>query len=125
MLDVLRAIRGQIGKDVGDTIEVQVWKDKEDRAVEIPADFEKLLKKEGLLSVFDKLSYSHRKEYCFGSLKRRKKRHAHGGLRKLPRCARKGSEHRDKGSIIRLSELSAGPQLSPGEHLRHLRGDPR
>jgi hypothetical protein len=39
-----KAIRGQIGKDVADTIEVEVWKE-EDRAVEIPADFEKLLKK--------------------------------------------------------------------------------
>jgi hypothetical protein len=64
MLGVLKAIRGQIGKDVGDTVEVEVWKDEEERTVEIPAEFKRLLKKEGLLSVFDKLSYSHRKEYC-------------------------------------------------------------
>jgi hypothetical protein len=64
MLGVLKAIRGQIGKDVGDTVEVEVWKDEEDRAVKIAGEFERLLKKEGLLSVFDKLSYTHRKEYC-------------------------------------------------------------
>src|SRR5215831_14089688 len=64
MLGVLKAIRGQIGKDVGDTVEVEVWKDEEDRAVKIPVEFERFLKKEGLVSVFDKLSYTHRKEYC-------------------------------------------------------------
>ncbi len=30
----------------------------------MPAQFEKLIKKEGLLPVFEKLSYTHRKEYC-------------------------------------------------------------
>jgi len=64
MLGVLKAVRAQIGKDVGDTVEVTVWKDEEERTVEIPAEFEKLLKKQGLLSVYEKLSYSHRKEYC-------------------------------------------------------------
>ena len=30
----------------------------------MPAKFEKLMKKEGLLSVFKELSYTHQKEYC-------------------------------------------------------------
>jgi uncharacterized protein YdeI (YjbR/CyaY-like superfamily) len=30
----------------------------------VPAEFERLIKKEGLLSVFNELSYTHRKEYC-------------------------------------------------------------
>ena len=30
----------------------------------MPAQFEKLIKNEGLLPVFEKLSYAHRKEYC-------------------------------------------------------------
>jgi uncharacterized protein YdeI (YjbR/CyaY-like superfamily) len=37
---------------------------EEVRTVEVPAQFEKLIKKEGLLPVFEKLSYTHRKEYC-------------------------------------------------------------
>jgi hypothetical protein len=45
MLGMLKAIREQIGKGPGDTVE-------------------RLLKKEGLLPVFDEMSYSHRKEYC-------------------------------------------------------------
>jgi Bacteriocin-protection, YdeI or OmpD-Associated/Domain of unknown function (DUF1905) len=64
MLGLLKAIREQIVKGPGDTIEVVVWKDEAPRTVEVPAQFEKLLKKEELLLVFEKLSYTHRKEYC-------------------------------------------------------------
>jgi len=64
MLGMLKAIREQIGKGPGDTIEVVVWKDEEVRTVKVPAQFENLMKKEGLLPVFEKLSYTHRKEYC-------------------------------------------------------------
>ena len=64
MLGILKAIQEQIGKKLGDSIEVVVWKDDEERTVEIPAEFKALLKKEGLLTDFEKLSYTHRKEYC-------------------------------------------------------------
>jgi len=64
MLGVAKAIREQIGKIPGDTIEVEVRKDEEIRTVDVPADFQKLLKKGGLLLFFEKLSFTHRKEYC-------------------------------------------------------------
>ncbi len=64
MLGILKAIREQTGKGPGATIEVVVWKDEEARTVEVPVPFENLMKKEGLLPVFTKLSYTHRKEYC-------------------------------------------------------------
>ena len=64
VLGVPKAIREQIGKGPGDMIEVVVWKDEAVRTVEVPVSFEKLMKKEGLLPVFEKLSYTHRKEYC-------------------------------------------------------------
>jgi uncharacterized protein YdeI (YjbR/CyaY-like superfamily) len=63
MLPVLKGIREQIGKGPGDTIEVVVWKDEEERVIAIPAPFKALLKKEGLLAGFEKLSFTHRKEY--------------------------------------------------------------
>jgi Bacteriocin-protection, YdeI or OmpD-Associated/Domain of unknown function (DUF1905) len=63
MIGILKAIREQLGKNPGDTIKAQLWKDGAERAVEIPADFSALLKKEKLLPVFEKLSYTHRKEY--------------------------------------------------------------
>ena len=64
MLGLLKSIREQIGKGPGDMIEVTIQKDEEERVVEIPPAFEKLLQKEGLLPAFEKLSYTHRKEYC-------------------------------------------------------------
>ena len=64
MMGVLKSIREQIGKGPGDTIEVVVWRDEELRTVEVPAQFEKLIRKEGLLPIFEKLSYTHRKQYC-------------------------------------------------------------
>ena len=64
MLGVLKSIREQIGKGPGDTIEVVLWKDEAVRTVELPPEFKSLLKREGLLASFEKLSYTHRKEYC-------------------------------------------------------------
>jgi bifunctional DNA-binding transcriptional regulator/antitoxin component of YhaV-PrlF toxin-antitoxin module len=64
VLGVPKAIREQAGKAPGDTVEVVVWKDEEVRTLEVPAQFENLMKKEGLLPVFEKLSHTHRKEYC-------------------------------------------------------------
>jgi len=64
MVGVAKAIRTQIGKQPGDTVEVQLWKDEEIRTVEVPDELQKLMKKEGVLPFFEKLSYTHRKEYC-------------------------------------------------------------
>jgi hypothetical protein len=64
MLGVLKGIRDKLGKAPGDSVEVEVWKDEEERTLEIPPEFKKLMKTEGLLPFFEKLSYTHRKEYC-------------------------------------------------------------
>jgi bifunctional DNA-binding transcriptional regulator/antitoxin component of YhaV-PrlF toxin-antitoxin module len=64
MLPILKAIREQIGKQPGDMVEVVLWKDEEERKLEVPAEFQKLLKKEKLLPFFESLSYTHQKEYC-------------------------------------------------------------
>jgi len=64
MLAVVKAIREQTGKRPGDMIAVEVWKDEALREVEIPAAFEKLLKREGLLLFFERLSFTNRREYC-------------------------------------------------------------
>jgi bifunctional DNA-binding transcriptional regulator/antitoxin component of YhaV-PrlF toxin-antitoxin module len=64
ILGVPKAIRERIRKQPGDMIEVVVWKDDEERTLEVPVQFEKAMKREGLLPFFEKLSYTHRKEYC-------------------------------------------------------------
>ena len=63
-LGVEKAIREQIGKSPGDIVNVELWKDEEERVVEIPAEFLKLLEQEKILTFFESLSYTHRKEYC-------------------------------------------------------------
>jgi hypothetical protein len=63
MLGILKNVREQIGKGPGDVVEVTIEKDESERTVEVPAEFQKLLKKEKVWAAFDKLSYTHKKEY--------------------------------------------------------------
>ena len=62
---VRKDIRAAIGKNVGDTIRVEIERDTEERVVEIPEQLAKALaknKKAG--NFFDSLSYTNRKEYA-------------------------------------------------------------
>ncbi len=63
-LPVLKAIREQIGLGPGDTVEVELWKDEQPRTVEVPPVFQTVMEQEGVLPLFDRLSYTHRREYC-------------------------------------------------------------
>ncbi|HEY1161364.1 MAG TPA: YdeI/OmpD-associated family protein [Terracidiphilus sp.] len=90
MLGVLKGIREQIGKGPGDTIDVVVWKDEEVRTLEVPAEFAKLMKKEGLFAPFEKLSYTHRKEYCRWITEARKEETRLNRLGKAIEMLRKG-----------------------------------
>jgi Domain of unknown function (DUF1905)/Bacteriocin-protection, YdeI or OmpD-Associated len=56
-------IRAKINKGVGDFVNVELEQDFEERIVEVPADFEKALKKSKLKDAFEKMSFTHRKEY--------------------------------------------------------------
>lgn len=64
MLPMLKAIREQLGKSPGDTVEVTLTKDESVRNIDVPPEFAALMEKEGLTSFFESLSYTHRKEYC-------------------------------------------------------------
>lgn len=64
MLGILKSIREQTGKQLGDKIEVAIWKDDQQRTVEVPAELAALMKKHDVRSFFDSLSYTNRKEYC-------------------------------------------------------------
>lgn len=64
ILGIRKEIREQIGKTFGDEIQVTVEPDLEERVIEIPKDLLKELKKDKeAQTFFDKLSYTHRKEY--------------------------------------------------------------
>jgi hypothetical protein len=62
-LGVLKSVRQQIGKGPGDIVDVVVWKDDAVRSVDVPEEFAQRMKKEGVLTAFDSLSYTNRKEY--------------------------------------------------------------
>jgi uncharacterized protein DUF1905/bacteriocin resistance YdeI/OmpD-like protein len=64
MLPILKAIREQTGKGPGDTVDVELWKDDGPKTLVVPAQFKDAMKKEGVITLFDRLSYTHRKEYC-------------------------------------------------------------
>jgi hypothetical protein len=64
LLIILKGIREQIGRTFGDEITVTVEPDTEPRVLEIPEDLTKALKKDKeAKAFFDKLSYTHQKEY--------------------------------------------------------------
>jgi Bacteriocin-protection, YdeI or OmpD-Associated/Domain of unknown function (DUF1905) len=64
MLIILKGIRQQIGKDFGDEIRITVEPDDEPRLIEIPKDLMKEFKKDkDARAFFDKLAYTHQKEY--------------------------------------------------------------
>jgi hypothetical protein len=64
ILIVLKGIREQIGKTFGDEIRITVEPDTEPRVLEIPRDLSKELKKDReAKTFFDKLSYTHQREY--------------------------------------------------------------
>ncbi len=49
---------------MGDAIDVVLWRDESERTVDVPPLFEKAMKREGIFPFFERLSYTHRKEYC-------------------------------------------------------------
>lgn len=64
LLLILKEIRGQIGRTFGDKIKVTVEADTEPRLLEIPKDLSRELKRDkDARAFFDKLSYTHQKEY--------------------------------------------------------------
>ena len=65
LLLVLKSIREQIGRTFGDEIKVTVEADAEERVVAVPAELKRAFKSEKEANAaFEKLSYTHQKEYA-------------------------------------------------------------
>ena len=63
-LGLTQAIRKNLGKSFGDTVSVELWEDKEERIVEVPEDIQKIFNENpAALELYNKMSYTHRKEY--------------------------------------------------------------
>lgn len=64
LLLILKSIREQIGKTFGDEIKVSVELDAEERVVTVPAELKRIFKSDKeAKAAFEKLSYTHQKEY--------------------------------------------------------------
>jgi len=64
ILIILKGIREQIGRSFGDEIKISVELDTEERILEIPKELMKEMKKDkDAKNFFDKLSYTHKREY--------------------------------------------------------------
>lgn len=64
MLGLTQEIRKQLGKTFGDEISVSLTEDKEERTVEIADDILTVFHENPeAKTLFDKMSYTHRKEY--------------------------------------------------------------
>jgi hypothetical protein len=63
LLGVRKDIRDALQVQVGDVLTIEVELDTEERIVEIPPYFMEILIGENLLSQFENLSFTHRREY--------------------------------------------------------------
>jgi hypothetical protein len=65
LLGLNRAVRGEAGVDVGDTVEVELELDTAPRQVQVPEALAKALAGDSVArAAFDRLAYTHRKEYA-------------------------------------------------------------
>ena len=63
-IGLTQEVRKKLGKTFGESISVKLWEDKEERIVEIPDDFlEVFNQNKEAFSLYEKMSYTHRKEY--------------------------------------------------------------
>jgi bifunctional DNA-binding transcriptional regulator/antitoxin component of YhaV-PrlF toxin-antitoxin module len=64
IIGLTKEVRKKIGKNPGDMVLVIIEEDLEERTVEIPAELLERLSADGAaMELFEKLSYTHRKEY--------------------------------------------------------------
>lgn len=91
MLIILKGIREQIGKTFGDEVTITIEPDTEPRVIEVPKDLRKEFKKDKeAKAFFDKLSYTHQKEYVNWINEAKKEETRHNRIIKTLEMLRKG-----------------------------------
>lgn len=91
MLIILKGIREQIGKTFGDEVTITIEPDTEPRVIEVPKDLMKEFKKDKeAKAFFDKLSYTHQKEYVNWINEAKKEETRHNRIIKTLEMLRKG-----------------------------------
>jgi hypothetical protein len=65
LLGLSKAVRAQVGAEAGDSVEVTVALDTEERIVEVPTELAAALAGDGEASAaYERLAYTHRKEFA-------------------------------------------------------------
>ncbi|MBI5842881.1 MAG: DUF1905 domain-containing protein [Chloroflexi bacterium] len=96
LLLILKEIREKAGKTFGDEIKITVESDTEPRVVEVPADFKKALNKDReARAFFEKLSYTHQREYVAWIIEAKKEETRQARIIKAMEMLKKGQK-RDK-----------------------------
>lgn len=58
-----KAIRADAGADIGQLVHVVLERDEAERTVDVPKDLAEALQAAGLMTRFEEMAYTHRKEY--------------------------------------------------------------
>jgi len=66
LIGLSKAVRAQLGVDIGDEVDATVALDTAEREVEVPDDLAAALETAGVRAAFDALSFSRRKELARG-----------------------------------------------------------
>jgi hypothetical protein len=66
VIGMSKAVRAQLGVDIGDEVEATVDLDVAEREVEVPQDLAAALEQAGVRRAFDELSFTRRKELARG-----------------------------------------------------------
>ena len=95
VLIILKAIREKIGKTFGDEVNITVELDSEPRVIEVPAELKKAFKTEKeAKSFFDKLSYTHQREYVMWINEAKREETRHNRIEKAIEMLKKGKKAR-------------------------------
>jgi len=66
LIGLSKAVRADLGVDIGDEVDATIDLDTAEREVEVPADLTAALDERGLRAAFDALTFSRRKELARG-----------------------------------------------------------
>jgi hypothetical protein len=95
ILGIRKEIREEIGKTFGDEIKITVEPDVEPRVIEIPAELKKAFRIEKeTRAFFEKLSYTHQREYVTWINEAKKGETRHNRIAKAIEMLKKGQKAR-------------------------------
>ncbi len=99
VLPMLKAIRQETGSGPGDVVKVEVWQDDQPRTLEVPAPFRRALEEGEVSAAFDRLSYTHRREYCRWISEAKREETRSKRLQKAVEMLKKGVRTPDGASV--------------------------